>query len=217
MTNHLGQQTAHRPAGESSLSLFLGLYLLILAFFILLVSLSTIEERKARAVMDSLSATFAGTQRPAGNTGGTSEGNQLISIEREIAGAFAALVRVVEVEVVKPGRLMRVGLPLAVVFDTGATAPRASLHPMFDRVVATLSTQPGGARVNVEFTIQRGTAAEERLLASTRADALAREMIARGAPPARLSIALARDGAARVWMTFRIDHDRPPGAQGDWF
>ena len=37
---------------------FLGLFLLVLAFFILLVSISTFETVKSTAVMDSLSSTF---------------------------------------------------------------------------------------------------------------------------------------------------------------
>lgn len=217
MANLFGHQPPRRSAGESSLTLFLGLYLLILAFFILLVSLSTIEERKARAVMDSLSATFAGTQRPAGLTGGISEDNQLLAAERAIAGAFSSLVRIVAVDIVKPGQLMRVGLPLAVVFEPGSLAPRPSLYSVFDRVVAALSSPPAGLRVEVEFIMDRGTTIAARLLASARVDALVREMIARGAPPARLSIALAHEASARIWMTFRIHDDRPAGADGERF
>lgn len=210
-------QPVHRPAGDGSLSLFLGLYLLILAFFILLVSLSTIEERKARAVMDSLSATFAGTERPAGSIGGIREGDRLLLTQQELIGAFSALVRVVEVDVVKPGQLMRIGLPEAVVFEPGTVGPRAALTPIVDRVVAALSSPPAGLRIETELMIERGNTREARMLAAARADALVRGLIARGAPPARVSIALAKGAQARVWLTFRIDDERPTSANGAWF
>jgi len=45
-------------SGSSSIFLFLSLFLLVLAFFILLVSISTVENVKSQAVMDSLTSTF---------------------------------------------------------------------------------------------------------------------------------------------------------------
>ena len=53
------QSDTHFEAGSSSILQFLGLYLLVLAFFILLVSISTFAPVKSSAVMGSLSAQFA--------------------------------------------------------------------------------------------------------------------------------------------------------------
>jgi hypothetical protein len=204
-----------RPQADSSLSIFLGLYLLVLAFFILLVSLSTIEEMKARAVMDSLSATFGNT-RPSGTSVGPGEGDPALLLERDLTAAFASLVHVAEVEIVKPGRLMRARLPAAVVFADDAPLLRPALHPLLDRVVAALSSQPAALVVTVELALAPPAAAGERALATARADTFAREMLARGAPPGRLSIALAPQAGDEVWLTFAIDGqgERPLGSRG---
>jgi hypothetical protein len=207
--------TAQRPRVDPSLSLFLGLYLLILAFFILLFSLSTIEEVKARAVLGSLSSTFgnepAAGAAPAIRSGA---GEAVRLIERDVMAALESLVRVAEVDVIKSGRLMRVALPAAVVFAPGAVSPRPSLYPMLDRIVATLSSPPAGLRVELEFAIAPDDGPETHPPPARRADAFAREMLARGAPPSRISIALAPRAADRAWLTFRVANDHSPGSGG---
>ena len=50
---------------DSTIALFLGLYLVVLAFFILLVSISSIEKTKSSKVMDSLSSTFTSLLPPS--------------------------------------------------------------------------------------------------------------------------------------------------------
>ncbi|MCG8508815.1 MAG: hypothetical protein MI741_06260, partial [Rhodospirillales bacterium] len=53
------------PTGSHVTSLFLALYLLVLAFFIVLVTISTPEDVKSQAVMDSLSSTFSSLLPPS--------------------------------------------------------------------------------------------------------------------------------------------------------
>lgn len=187
-----------------SLSVFLGLYLLILAFFILLVSLSTIEEMKARAVMESLSTTF-GNEQPGDTTLGVNGGDNSPLIVQDFVAAVARMVRVAEVKTLSPGRLMRVSLPAAAVFAAGADTPRPSLYPLLDRAVASLSSPPPGLRVEMEFALSPSGAASDQALAARRADGFAREMLARGAPPASLSIALAPEAGDDAWLTFRLE------------
>lgn len=200
-----------RRGGDPSLSVFLGLYLLVLAFFILLVSLSTIEERKARAVMESLTATF-GDARPSGTSVGPGEGDLALLLERRLAAAFASLVHIARVETVKPGRLVRAELPLAEVFVDEAAALRPALHPLLDRIVAALSSAPAGTAVAVEVALAAAAETGQERLAPARAGGFARELLARGAPPQRLSIALAPAAGGQVWLTFTIDRRAGGGA-----
>src|SRR3546814_1865237 len=92
----------------SSDLLFLSVFLLLLAFFILLNAISTFEETKSRAVMDSMSSTF----RSAADARGSAE----IYVSNlgtrpnpeEVLEAMGRLWRtaipVAHVEVVTPGR-----------------------------------------------------------------------------------------------------------------
>src|SRR3546814_12776738 len=57
------------PTKDSGSYLFLSVFLLLLAFFILLNAISTFEETKSRAVMDSMSSTF----RSAADARGSAE------------------------------------------------------------------------------------------------------------------------------------------------
>lgn len=194
------QPARQKGSGDPSLSIFLGLYLLVLAFFILLVSLSTIEEMKARAVMESLTATF-GNSRPSGTSTGPGEGDPALLFERTVIAAFASLVHVARVEIVRPGRLLRAELPAAQVFADEAAALRPAVAPLLDRIVAAVSSAPGGG-VAVELALAATDEPGRRALAMARADAFAREMLRRGAPPHRLSIALSPQAGDQVWLTF---------------
>lgn len=200
-----------KPNADPSLSIFLGLYLLVLAFFILLVSLSTIEEMKARAVMDSLTATF-GNARPSGTSAGPGEGDPALLLERRLTAAFASAVHIAEIRIVKPGRLLRAELPVAQVFAEEEAALRPALQPLLDRVVAAMSSAPGGASAAVEVALAGAAEARggQERLAAARADGFARELLARGAPAQRLSIALAPQAGDRVWLTFTIDGRKQP-------
>jgi flagellar motor protein MotB len=204
---------AARPKANAdpSLSIFLGLYLLVLAFFILLVSLSTIEEMKARAVMESLTATF-GNARSSGTSAGPGEGDLALLLERRLTAAFASVVHIAEVKIVKPGRLLRAELPAAQAFAEEDAALRPALQPLLDRVVAAMSSAPGGASVAVEVALAAAGDTGGEKLATARADALARELLVRGAPAQRLSIALAPPAGDRVWLTFTIDGRKQPAA-----
>jgi flagellar motor protein MotB len=103
-------------------------------------------------------------------------------------------------------------LPVAQVFAEEEAALRPALQPLLDRVVAAMSSAPGGASAAVEVALAGAAEARggQERLAAARADGFARELLARGAPAQRLSIALAPQAGERVWLTFTIDGRRKP-------
>ncbi len=196
------------------MALFLGLYLLVLAFFILLVTISTREEVKANAVMDSLSATFSTilpiTTSPAAFTAREDSIQAGQEFQERVTRLFATTLQVAKVESVQPGRLMRVLLPSDSLFFPGRTRIRESRYPLLDRMVAAMSGRPPGVRYDMEFVIgiaagEDGTLPVGQTLEMARAGAFAREMQSRGAPPDSISIGL-RPGAgadAVIWFHVR--------------
>jgi len=51
--------------GGSMVAVYLSLFLVVLAFFILLVTISSVEQVKSNAVMDSLTSTFTSALPPS--------------------------------------------------------------------------------------------------------------------------------------------------------
>jgi len=206
--------------GGGSIALFLALYLLVLAFFILLVSISTIEDVKSKAAMDSLSSSFTTILPPSINLTAidSSEGEVLAGqrFQEEITNMFSTTIQVTQVEVIQPGRLMRVQLNSDVLFDIGKTDIRPSNQPLLDRIVATLSGREPGTRYDMEFVISSPYTTAKNLpigetLEMARAGAFAREMLARGAPPDSVSVGL-KPGNPKdidIWFYIRgIDETR---------
>lgn len=206
-------QTA-RTSGPGVIALFLSLYLLILAFFILLVSISTIEEVKTQAVRTSLSSTFTEILPPTTDlTNLMSKTGEVISAEQfqgEIEGVFATYISAVKVEVVQPGRSMKLTFAGDELFDEGTADLRSGREGLLDRLVSSLSGRPPALRFDMELLIGSRYTDETNLpvgqtLQMRRAAAFARGMLARGAPPDSLSIGLQPgvDGEIVAWFFVR--------------
>jgi hypothetical protein len=205
---------------NATIMLFLGLFLLVLAFFILLVSISTVEKVKSDKVMSSLTSTFKTVLSPSLNpsTFQSLDGDLVAAanLQDEITRVFATSLRVARVEVIQPGRLMRVHLPMRAVFEDEATEVRSSMLPLFDRIVASLSARPPGLRFDMEAVINLATVAPgetamptEQGLAMERAGAFARTLLGRGIPPDALSVGLypSDQPDMTLWFYVRPDNE----------
>lgn len=222
--------TAPREESNSggTLALFLGLYLLILAFFILLVSISTTESVRAKAVMEGLSSTFSTLMPPSTDPThfASKEGDFLGAgqeFQEQIASVFATEIQITKVEVVTPGRVMRVVMPADALFQTGKAVLREAQFPLLDKVVAELSRRTPGMRYELEFVIGARFAVGNDLpvgqtLESERAGSMARAMAERGVPPGGVTVALKPGDPKEVVLWFlsrpleeaRVRFDAPP-------
>ena len=213
---HDNEAIPHEPregSGGSTVSLFLGLYLLVLSFFILLVTISTREELKTQAVMDSLTSTFRTILPPSTDLTAFSakEGELVIGqrFQEQITKIFTTAMRVIKVEIVQPGRVMRVVMPADALFLTGGTEIRPARVPLLDRLVATLSGRPPGVRFDMEFVIGSAYTPDNDLplrqtLEMARAGAFARAMLARGVPPDSISTGLKPGSREDVTIWFYV-------------
>ena len=96
-------QEASGAQSDGSVTLFLGLYLLVLTFFILLVTISSLEKVKTELVMNSLTSAFSAIEPP------TSDPTQFVTKEGAIvagkvfqskmAELFSTAVQVIKVAV----------------------------------------------------------------------------------------------------------------------
>lgn len=202
------------PTADGSLNLFLALYLLVLAFFILLVSISTHEPVRSRAVIESVGASFAAappdpTPEPDGVAAAPEEMVAAQRFQTETAGLFAAALQVARVEIVQPGRLMRVRMPADTLFFADEARLRPAHFELFDRIVASLAARPPGLKFDLEFVIDAPYGDDGLLPASeslplARGWTFVRDLAARGAPPDALSMGLRPSAANEAIMWFFV-------------
>ena len=197
----------------SNVALFLSLFLLVLAFFILLVAISTVEDVKSNAVMDSLTSTFAKSQLNVSNpTEYTAKDGDILAghqFQDQVTSLFATTLQVAKVEIVRPGRLMRVSIPVASMFANEDPELRPVVIPLFDRVVAALSGRPPGLHFDMEFVMgvnytPTGELPTGQTLAMSRARGVAVELAGRGVPPDAISIGLREGHLDTVTINFYV-------------
>lgn len=204
------------PDGESNtVALFLGLYLVVLAFFILLVTISKVEDTKSKKVMDSLSSAFTSIVPPSADlqTFVSKDGDVLAGQEfqQQVTGIFSTALGVDKVETVQPGRQMRLVLKSDSLFFKDEARIRSAMFPLLDRTVAALSNRPVGLRYDLEFVIGAPTASDgktmstEETLEVRRAGAFAEEMNARGIPPDSIAVGIrpGHVGEVMIWFYTR--------------
>jgi flagellar motor protein MotB len=176
---------------RSTLFLFLSLYLLFLAFFIMLVSISTLEDVKSKVAMQSLTAAF-NTVLPSTEEVATSSEESGIdagqAFQEEITGMFATSLQVAKVEAVQPARVMLVKVPTDTLFIPGRAELKPIQEDLLERLVSALAARPEGGHHDLEFVLGvkmdgKGNFPLGRTLEIERADVFAREMLRRGAPP----------------------------------
>ena len=199
--------------GRSSVFLFLALYLLVLAFFIMLVNISTLEEVKSKEVMNSLTSTFASLLPP------TSELTDFVSRDGDvlagqefhanIQGVFVTAIKVVRTGVIQPGREMRVVVESDALFFPGESRIREAQFPLLDRIVAALSGAPPGLRFEMDFVIGSPYAVGKSLpigqtLETSRASAFVRHMLSRGVPPDSVGIGLKPGSPGEITLWFIV-------------
>ena len=192
-------ETEDPPSRPDIVPVFLGLFLLVLAFFIMLVSISTFEEVKSSRVMDSLTSTFTTVLPPTSDPVdfNAKDGDILAgeAFQEQITSIFSTAIQVENIEVVQPGRLMRLQMRVNVLYLDGQTTVREDQYPLLDRIVAVLSNRPPGLRQDMEVII--GSRVTEgvslpvgQTLEMSRVGELARLMVSRGAPPDAISVGL---------------------------
>ena len=150
-------QTFEQTGQNRNTSLFLSLFLLVLAFFILLVSISTIETYKSQTVMNSLTSVFASPiVSDAQPTEFTTRDGEVLSnpqFQSDIADLFSTMINVTRIEVILPGQIMRIKLPTKIMFKNNEFKLRDNIRVLLDRVIANLSARPSGQRFEAQLVM----------------------------------------------------------------
>lgn len=177
-----------------SLPLFLSLFLLLLAFFIFLNSISSFETGKSDRVLESIRSTFPG-YGPGGEGTGLLDGDEAGLVEQSLAvrldEAFAFAFPRLQPQIVNEADRIYVDVPLDRLFVDGGAEPRTTLDVLTRRVSAVLA-DPSSSQVLETQVLFGYSGGAGRLAANSvalnRADTVIQKMLAAGSPPRLTSV-----------------------------
>lgn len=191
-----GQNEAKHPAAASAQAL-LSLYLLLLAFFILLQSISTFEEQRAGEVMEGVNRSFPSFLK-SGTVGGDrmTSGGLAVGAEAsaQLGPLFEAYFTLSPTARMTPADSYRINVPLSDLFVGQGEALNPRVGPFLDQLADILQRPPSGARIELELliperpTAARGDARNTETPAMRRLANLVQALMQAGAPPSALSI-----------------------------
>jgi len=174
-----------RPPGGPlrSMLILLSLNFMLLSFFIVLSGSSAYDQARVNDTVAEVRATFAGRDEPGTGARGEVEEN----FRARVSNAFISVLPTAEVQLGGGSDRVDVMVPVAALFESPAMALRPGL-PLLDRVRELLITPPTGYRF--ELIVASPVLSDETSLASAaaRAEAVARELTARGLDSALISI-----------------------------
>lgn len=149
----------NRLATESNTGslVFLSLFLLLLAFFILLNALATIEEEKSRQVLTSVAATFrsvvdadTSAQVLLAELGPTSDPDEVLEAMEQL---WVTSVSVIKVERLTAGQLMQITMPANELFLGGKAELRTDRRDLLERAARVLSVQAKSMVAELELVL----------------------------------------------------------------
>lgn len=211
----------HHEAGQDpNLVGLLSLQLLLLAFFILLSTISTFDESRVRSVLGSVQEAFSDV------TGSSEHDDVEMQADSIVLSAIVDEVEGVVKTALQLDRVTRVGdgdiafdLPAESLFAAGTAQSTPGRADVLRRIVVALDRRPSGYRYELDILVGRaaaeagaGDAVSLPALQIDRAGTLARALVDAGATPSGLSSGLLPGASDKLRVVIRLVQQ--PRAQG---
>ena len=169
------QQTRKVFGSDSTMGLFVALYLILLAFFIILTSVSRQSALRASDAMQSVNSTFKETDPVRNGDSATAVQSAasdpvLIEIERAFTSAFDVRGQFA----VAGGNIYQVRMPVDYLFEAGSFRVRPSVHPALDELLGVLDNTPSGHKQELALLFGRGDGTVDREVTRTQQIAIRR-------------------------------------------
>jgi hypothetical protein len=202
--------TAAPETGSGTSVIFVSLYLLLLAFFIFLHSISVPKEERIRSVLGSVNIAFKGLSKetPADEQktlSGEEQGTQ--QFHAKLRNVFETAVPLVESKITEGGTRLQFSIPLGQLFKSGSLELRGLKDDFLIDVAATLIRRNQNVATDVEILIGTGprlpsSSDSANDLASRRIDGLAQHLMNQGVPSRNISIGLEQGDSGLVHFSF---------------
>ena len=199
---------AGRGTRDPNMLTLLSLNLLLLAFFILLASISRFEEERVRSVIDSVQVAFGGAADPSSGSAAVAAAESLAirTVQEEIRALAERSIPLTRVERTGVGEI-RIDLPVDALFRPGEARVNPAQTPFLQRLTAMLAGGPASLRYEIDVT---QADIGDRPIEVARAGAVVRALAGAGAPAEGLSAGTGPGDPGWVRLVIRfIEGDRP--------
>ena len=199
-------------AKNPSLPTFVGLLIMILAFFVVLTSISLRDSRKSSAVAISLQQTFAaGANMPRDAATKAGEESDRAYV-KSLANQFQAYIPMQAGVAPSGGYEQRLALPMDRIFEPGARDAKPALQDILGQLMSALQRRPQDMDYELEIRL-----AEVQLedLTVDRAAGIAAVLTKLRAPAEKFTIGMVRHAAPSLEVIVRLRPNvRPIGTGG---
>jgi hypothetical protein len=210
---------ARAQTGQPLLIQVLSLYLLLLAFFVVLTHLSKAEQDRSMAVSGSVSETFSSAGRPADAAASFTASLGSVLADSGITETLGSLVRTelsfARVRHIVPGTVMEATVAADRLFVPGSGRIDPRYRRFVERLAAVLAQPRGGARLDLEIAAGIAHAAPPdgpaARLAAERSAFLAEVLSVAGAPARNLAGGVEPGLADMVRLLFHVRPETEPG------
>ena len=203
-----GAEGTHKGFGFGSgpiLMGLVGLQLMLLAFFIVLTSMSSFDETRVDSVLGSIQRQFA--ELSGGEDGDDARSSadtlSLEAVRDEVAGVLASMLQLDRVERNGNGAV-EIEFAADRLFAEGTAQLLPGIDHMLQRTVAAIDRRPAGYRYELDVLIGRPQGGPTDALAVDRAGALVRAFVDFGARPNSMAAGLQPASPGRVRLVLRL-------------
>ena len=205
-----GQLQVPAENEDPTVVIFLGLYLLLLAFFILLNTISTIDENKSQQATDSVGIAFSEIMPDALRSKEEliSKGAvlELDSYQGQVQAALATIIRLVETETTSGGQF-RVKTSVEQIFDATGEGLIDDAVVFLDKIAKVLKRDEPGIRRELEVILGVGETLPEKIDAGSslpmrQVTQFVHQLVEREVPAELISIGLGPGGEGSILMFF---------------
>lgn len=182
--------------GDGATLLYLGVFILLLAFFILLNSISHFHDEKVGAVIRSVDEAFSSQAVLTGSAGDRQKvREEAARALQDLGDLIRAELPLAKVEAGTETGTLHVTMPASALFVGDGIAIRPDQQALMDRVARALEPRRHGVSVRAELLFSTRDVPDTGPLVA-RAGALARALSALGANSAWMSVGLEKGAAA---------------------
>ncbi len=209
--------TVRRAVEQDSAPLFVSLYIVLLAFFILLNTIASVQEEKMKQVQASVKHAFSlkrltivENAPPLVEESGTEMSfDQFFNELQSIAESFVPLEKL---NVTIFGNVMRVEFPAEYIFEPQGSKLRGINTPFVDKLAGVVTRWQEALRIDLEAVISlkppnRSLFADQTKLEQNeihRMGTLARYLLEQGVEPKSIAPGLRADGSGNITLTFEV-------------